>query len=276
MRTNRTRRDALDAALDQTAEQFATVPADVAHLARVAFRIRRSTAVLEVPEALAERHLAAAVASHPTGTPVVPVGRKRARAWTISIAVAALLGLSATSAVAASASALPGDALYGLKRAVERARLAVPGSDALKAQLHLTFADERLAELQELLARRQAGEDVDVGAAMAAYEAQLAAAEADVESELALGRSDEDFLDHVLARIDKHVQRLEFIRDGKVPEQAKDAIQRAIDNAEKAKGKVGHGRLKDQDSGKPDNIPGRGRDDAPGQQKQAGALNASA
>lgn len=46
----------------------------------------------------------------------------------------------------ASANAVPGDALYGVKRSTERAQLALASSEVGRAQLYLDFARTRLAE----------------------------------------------------------------------------------------------------------------------------------
>ena len=70
--------------------------------------------------------------------------RIRARG-AIVIGVAA--GAMAVSGVsAASESAAPGDALYGVKRSTERAQLAMAGSDLTRGQLSLNFARNRLVE----------------------------------------------------------------------------------------------------------------------------------
>ena len=47
---------------------------------------------------------------------------------------------------AASGDAIPGDALYGVKRSAEQAQLALAGSDVSRGQLNLEFAKKRLAE----------------------------------------------------------------------------------------------------------------------------------
>jgi hypothetical protein len=47
---------------------------------------------------------------------------------------------------AASENAVPGDALYGMKRSTERAQLALASSDLSRGQLYLDFAQTRLAE----------------------------------------------------------------------------------------------------------------------------------
>jgi len=72
--------------------------------------------------------------------------RTRARArGAIVIGVAA--GAIAVSGMsAASENAIPGDALYGMKRSTERAQLALASSDLSRGQLFLDFARTRLAE----------------------------------------------------------------------------------------------------------------------------------
>lgn len=67
-----------------------------------------------------------------------------------AFAVALLVG-GLTSA-AASGNSLPGDPLYPVKLAVERAQLAVAFDPAARARLHAQFADVRLSEAQRLIA----------------------------------------------------------------------------------------------------------------------------
>ncbi len=64
------------------------------------------------------------------------------------IALVLIMGVSGT--VAASESAKPGDALFPLERATERARLALASKDR-EGELRTRFANERLAELQAIL-----------------------------------------------------------------------------------------------------------------------------
>lgn len=63
------------------------------------------------------------------------------------VVLAMLLG----GAVLMSKGALPGDTLYGLKRASENAEYALAQSPSERARLNLTFAGNRLAEVQNLL-----------------------------------------------------------------------------------------------------------------------------
>ncbi|GIJ21643.1 DUF5667 domain-containing protein [Micromonospora lutea] len=80
--------------------------------------------------------------------PAVTARRARARG-AILIGIAA--GAVAVSGIsAASENAVPGDALYGMKRSTERAQLALTSSDISKGQLFLDFARTRLAEAATL------------------------------------------------------------------------------------------------------------------------------
>jgi hypothetical protein len=79
----------------------------------------------------------------------IPMGRPMRVAVSVLAAFALLLG----GAVWMSKKALPGDALYGLKRASEQVRLDFAGSDTAKARLLLDFADRRTGEVQGLLSR---------------------------------------------------------------------------------------------------------------------------
>jgi hypothetical protein len=70
----------------------------------------------------------------------------------------------------ASASALPGDALYAVKLMGERARLAVSLDAAGDARLRLRFADRRLDEVSALLAENR---PADVAPALENYATQV-------------------------------------------------------------------------------------------------------
>lgn len=70
--------------------------------------------------------------------------RPRARGAIVIGIAAGTLALSGVSV--ASGEAIPGDALYGMKRSTERAQLALAGSDLTRGQLYLDFARTRLQE----------------------------------------------------------------------------------------------------------------------------------
>ncbi|MBX7265101.1 hypothetical protein KIF24_02845 [Micromonospora sp. Llam7] len=84
--------------------------------------------------------------------PAVTARRARARG---AILVGIAVGAVAVSGIsAASEDAVPGDALYGMKRGTERAQLALTGSDISRGQLFLDFARTRLAEASSLRGNR--------------------------------------------------------------------------------------------------------------------------
>ncbi len=74
----------------------------------------------------------------------LPSARPRARGAIVVGVAAGTLALSGVSV--ASGEAIPGDALYGMKRSTERAQLALAASDLGRGQLHLEFARTRLHE----------------------------------------------------------------------------------------------------------------------------------
>ncbi|MCW3842238.1 DUF5667 domain-containing protein [Micromonospora yasonensis] len=76
--------------------------------------------------------------------PAVTGRRARARGAILVGIAAGAVALSGISA--ASENALPGDALYGMKRSTERAQLALASSDLSRGQLFLDFARTRLDE----------------------------------------------------------------------------------------------------------------------------------
>ncbi len=71
-------------------------------------------------------------------------GRARARGAIVVGIAAGTLALSGVSV--ASGEAIPGDALYGVKRQTEKAQLALAGSDLSRGRLYLEFARTRLNE----------------------------------------------------------------------------------------------------------------------------------
>ncbi|MFU8875550.1 DUF5667 domain-containing protein [Micromonospora sp. SL4-19] len=84
--------------------------------------------------------------------PAVTGRRVRARGAILVGVAAGAIALSGISA--ASENALPGDALYGMKRSTERAQLALTSSDISRGQLFLDFARTRLDEAATVRADR--------------------------------------------------------------------------------------------------------------------------
>ncbi|BCB85444.1 hypothetical protein Psuf_027570 [Phytohabitans suffuscus] len=71
---------------------------------------------------------------------------RRIRARGAVIVGVAVGAIAVSGMSAASENAMPGDALYGVKRSTERAQLALASSDVTRGQLFLNFARTRLAE----------------------------------------------------------------------------------------------------------------------------------
>lgn len=71
------------------------------------------------------------------------------RMTALSISIAVLLGAGGGT-VAAAQNDLPGQALYGLKRATERVELRLAGNAETRAELNLLFAARRMVETQAI------------------------------------------------------------------------------------------------------------------------------
>lgn len=217
-------------------------------------RVARATLVQSLPEDVQGAHLAALRADRARSVVVSVPARPRFRVARIAIVAAIVAVLGCGSAVAASAEALPGDPLYGLKRAAERISLAMHRDPTGKAALHLQFAQERLDEIAAL---RAAGEDAS--GLVDDLEEELNAAEHDALNAQALGRDVEALLAHVQAMFDKHIGVLTGVLEKVGSDQAKEAIQRAIDRANEHKANVRgkSGEHKPEDPGKPTENPGK-------------------
>ncbi len=80
------------------------------------------------------------------GVPRSGIRGRGARARGVILAGVAAGAIAVSGMSAASENAIPGDALYGVKRSTERAQLALASSDLSRGQLFLDFARTRLAE----------------------------------------------------------------------------------------------------------------------------------
>ena len=149
-RTNQTQ-DRLDALLDGRPGE---VTDDLAPLLAAAEALRAELADFELDPEVVDRHLEQAL-DRPATVVELPVrkaggGVLRRRLAAAGLA-AALLLVPATAASAASAEALPGQALYPVKLAVEQFRLAaVQWSPTREAQERAKIAAKRLEELNRL------------------------------------------------------------------------------------------------------------------------------
>lgn len=134
--------------------------------------------------------------------------------------VAALLAASLTLALAVGsvAAARPGGPLYGTRIWTES--LTLPSSAAERAAAEVRRLDDRLAEAAEAAA---AGDSYAAAAALAAYDAILAEATA--------GTGDNPVANATLdSAVRRNIEVLTILL-GRVPDQARDAIQHAIDQS---------------------------------------------
>ena len=110
--------------------------------------------------ATAEAAGAAPDRAEPAGGAIAPGRRRRSAVATMhgrllvsaAAALCLVVALSAMSLVLAR-GALPGDALYGVKRSAESAQLGLTFGDEARGFKHLEFASARVDEIEELLAR---------------------------------------------------------------------------------------------------------------------------
>lgn len=178
------------------------------------------------------------------------LGLRPAYAFLSLVLVLGLL-LSGISATTASASALPGDALYGLKRGIEETQLLFTFSAPGDAELLLQFTEERLEEAASLA---EANRDAHIPAALEGYENLL-------ERLIDLADTDEiaadtEILDKIQSGLDRHQEILQRVYE-KAPPQARKGLENAMEQSTRGKSVI----EKLKESGKPS-------DQAPGQEKK--------
>ena len=164
----RRRADEFDSLVEAAASGRRVEDARFAELLEVVGTLRQAPAPQARPEfvaSLRERLMVAAadeltqVASSPADRlTVAPRKTPRERRLAIAVGGVALVGATTSMAVAAQ-SALPGDVLYPLKRAMENAQTGVRVDDAAKGSSLLANARGRLAEIDELT-RSSEGQDL--------------------------------------------------------------------------------------------------------------------
>jgi hypothetical protein len=176
--------DELDALLDGRPVELTD---ELAPLVEAADALRAELAALQLDPAVADRHLERILQGSATVVQLPP--RRQANGWDLrrrvaAVAIAAALVLA--PATMASAAALPGQAMYPFKLAIEQLRIAsVQWSPSREAGERTRVADERLDEVQDLFRLRMFNRLPDavtaLGKAVAA--AQVAVQEAASEGE---------------------------------------------------------------------------------------------
>lgn len=149
-------------------------------------------------------------------------------------AAVVVVALATGSGVAAAAS-LPGDPAFGLKTAVEQVQLAFAPDNASRLRVLVEQSERRLDELQAAVDRRPDA----IPAATRAY-AEAAArlnAEVTVVSNDPASSARDEALALASAMSEKHEQVLTSLLD-RLPDQAKPAIQKAIETQQDTKSKT--------------------------------------
>jgi hypothetical protein len=186
----------------------------------------RAAVLAEAAAAAAERRRLDVLAARPRfALPQVQVPRRA-----FALAFAAVLTIGTTAAVMA---APPGSPLYNARVYIETIALpSQPDSRLAARESHLE------TRIQEAVAAAARGDGAALAAALAAYQAEMDAAVAELGA-------DPDLLAHLQAVLNKHVVVLEALEE-RLPEQASldkalDASQKAVDKI-KDKAKNGGGR----------------------------------
>lgn len=147
------------------AEQFAAaveartptdeVPADLRELVSVVGAVRELEPPAPRPEfalSLREQLMAEAQTALTPASPLALPARRRARERRLTAAAAVFTLVGGTAGMAAAAQdALPGDALYPIKRGIEDARLSVQSDADSRGRSYLEQASSRLEEADRLV-----------------------------------------------------------------------------------------------------------------------------
>lgn len=144
-----------------------------------------------------------------------------------AIIIALVLAMTAgTGAVVASGDALPGEALYPVKRAAESAQSAAAFSPEAQAAVHLSQAETRLKELEQLKDKPNAAQHLRTTAEQVTQQQQ--AAEEAVLSASKKGKDVDALMAKLRANLERQQAVLQRVLD-KAPEQAKGALQHAME-----------------------------------------------
>jgi hypothetical protein len=138
---------------------------------------------------------------------------------TVILLVGVVIG---SSVVAASAQSLPNDVLYPVKRTMEQARLVFAPDSTSSGDLRLTFAVERLAEVQRLIDRDRGAEAV---IAIDDFSDQM-------ESAVSITQSMPDTTERaiLIKRVNESIQSSDVVlsrAQERLPEAAQVAVKRA-------------------------------------------------
>ena len=164
---------------------------------------------------------------------VTLVPKRRDTAWTAWLRPALAGGLVAlvlvVGAGTAAANSLPGDATFGLKRAIEEVRVALTFDEVERVRVLAELADQRLSELEKVASR-----DDKAPTASDEYAQAVARFRAAVDALQQAAPDDKSGLaqDVADAAREKHEFILEHLKD-RLSDKAKDAVDRATEEEQR-------------------------------------------
>jgi hypothetical protein len=227
-----------DRAADDRVEELLEAYAEARLTPRgpVLARIRAAVLAEAAATAAEQRRLDVLAARPRFARPQLQVPRRA-----FALGFAAVLTMGTAAAVMA---APPGSPFYNARVYIET--IALPSQPDSRLAARESHLETRIQEAQAAAAR---GDGAALAAALAAYQAEMDAAVAELGV-------DPDLLAHLEAVLNKHVVVLEAL-EARLPEQASldkalDASQKAVDKI-KAKGKNGGGRPSAPPGGPPGN-----------------------
>ncbi len=142
----------------------------------------------------------------------------------------ALLLIGGMTTVSAASNSLPGDALYGVKLATERAQLQLVSSDR-RAVLHTEFAERRF---KEYLALTDEGKNAQAGLALEAYKTQVEQATGELmrlqETDEMEAASVANALDQKLVGLDDALKDADASNDSNDLMEAQETIETAAES----------------------------------------------
>ena len=166
----------------------------------------------------------------------------------VVLALLAVVGAGGAATVVSRGS-IPGDILYPVKETTENVRVATAFSDESKAKVHLAIADEKLNEIEKLEARGKSADKI-----IAATE-RLEKNQGKAIEKLEKAQSEGKDVSAIVARLQSNLERQQSVLARvleKVPEQAKAAIQRAMENSQR--GLIKAQEMQTEEKGKPDDV----------------------
>ena len=166
----------------------------------------------------------------------------------VVLALLAVVGAGGAATVVSRGS-IPGDILYPVKETTENVRVATAFSDESKAKVHLAIADEKLNEIEKLEARGKSADKI-----IAATE-RLEKNQGKAIEKLEKAQSEGKDVSAIALRLQSNLERQQSVLARvleKVPEQAKAAIQRAMENSQR--GLIQAQEMQTKEKGKPENV----------------------